>query len=1031
MKKSVNVNLRLLLFASCMLFIQLTNGQPQNLQGKVVTSTGEAVPGATVVVEGTNVGTITDVEGMFSVSIGNNSMIKVTFIGLETQVVDVSGVSSVTVTMKEDTKLLDDVIVTGYTTQKKADITGAVAPVDMGVVSNQPSANVVSALQGRVAGMKITNDGSPSGGNAKIQIRGIGTLNSTDPLYIIDGVPTKSGLQELNSADIESIQVLKDAASASIYGSRASNGVIVITTKQGKEGMLKVNMNAYGSASFFNKRQDALNAQEYGRAMWTAMTNDGFDPNSNGYSYQFDWHVAEDGKSVLDKIIIPEYLDAGKTIRSADTDWFDEITGVGIAQNYDISVSNGNDRGKYLFSLGYYDNEGIINTSEFNRISLRMNTDFNVIKNILTIGENFSINKTSEITAPSGAIGNALRAVPIIPVRTVDGEGWGGPIGGMNDRQNPVRELEYNKDNGNEYTRFLGNIYVELKPIKNLVLRTNIGIDNSFRYTRNLQKSYISGYLQNEQTSVQMVNTRNERLTWSNTAIYKLDIKRHSLNVLVGTELYKDYSDWNGLRKEDFIIETPEYMYPDAGTGAALAWGNASEYRLMSFFGKVDYDFDNKYLASVTIRRDGSSRFGENNRYGTFPAFSLGWRMSQESFIVDNANAISDMKFRFSWGETGNQEIDNNAIHNIYRASYADTSYDIYGNDTGLLPPGYMLDQRANSNIKWEATTQTNFGFDYGFWDQSLYGSIDYYIKNTSDILVKPAYLGALGEGGGMWQNGASMENKGWELSLGYSNKTNWGLEYNIGANWSKNSNKITELPQAVINNYGGNGLEDNILGRPINSSYGFVADGLFRSQAEVDSHAEQQGKGLGRIRYKDLDGSTVVDNGDRTWIQNPHPRFEYGLNIDLKYKGFDLAIFFDGLGRVEVVNSLRRSSDFWGVEDVGSNKGTRLLDAWSPFNPDSDIPALSSVNNNDEGRASTYFVENGAYLKLRNLQLGYTLPQSLVQSIQISSLRVYLSGQNLVTFKSKNFSGFDPEVLGWEGYPIPLVVTAGLSITL
>ena len=459
----------------------------------------------------------------------------------------------------------------------------------------------------------------------------------------------------------------------------------------------------------------------------------------------------------------------------------------------------------------------------------------------------------------------------------------------------------------------------------------------------------------------------------------------------------------------------------------------------MSYFGKLDYTYDDKYLVSATLRRDGSSRFGKNNRFGTFPAFSAGWRISNESFLQD-VPFVSNLMLRAGWGQTGNQEIANNAIYSLYISDYSGgdptwnsawgTAYDLSGSGSGLLPSGFKGIQIGNDDLKWETTTQTNIGLDFSLMNQEIYGEVNYYFKETEDILVLPPYLGAIGEGGNRWVNGASLENKGFEFALGYRHTTKWGLGIDINANVSTNENKVTFLPVEVQNNYGGNGSDDNILGRPLNSMYGYIADGLFKTQGELDNSAEQEGKGLGRIRYRDIDGDGVITDDDRTWIGEPYPDFSYGLNIVLDYKGFDFTMFWQGIGKTDVINGRKGQTDFWSIDDIGSNKGTRLLNAWSPDNPNSTIPALTTIDRNAENRFSTYFVENGAYLKLRNLQVGYTLPNSLLDQINVSSLRLYTSGQNLFTISSSEFTGVDPENPGF-GYPLPLTITMGLNLTL
>lgn len=1027
-----------LIMTFCFLFCITAWGQQTEVSGTITSKEDKVpLPGVSVLVKGTQTGTVTDFDGNFSLqNVASDAVLIISYVGFSTQEVAVNGSDPIEVELKIDAQQLDEVVLTGYTTQKKADITGAVSVVDIDELNKQPQANPMQAMQGRVAGVKISSDGSPSGGNTTVLIRGVGTLNNTDPLYIIDGIPSKSGMHELNPNDIESIQVLKDAASASIYGSRASNGVIVITTKSGRSGRMQVNFQNYTSISKYTNRQSVLNAEQYGQVLWQAMVNDGLDPNSNNLSYQFQWNENQ-GNPVLNQILIPEYLDSERTLKSSDTDWYDELSRVGIAQSYNLSVSNGTEKGNYMLSLGYYDNQGIIKQTSFNRISARMNSSYKLFNDRVTIGENFTVNRTEEVVDP-GVLDPALRALPIIPVRTIDGKGWGGPVGGMNDRQNPVRLLEYNKDNTSEFQRIFGNVYIDVEPIDNLHIKTNLGVDQGSFYKRTLQRSYQSGYLKNDQNAVMIDQNTSNKITWSNTVTYELTLNKHRFDLLGGTEMFRDKYENTYLRKEDFLLETPDYMYPDAGAGASFTGGSSTAYSLFSVFGKLSYDFDSRYLFSATIRRDGSSRFGTNNRYGTFPSFSAGWRISSESFM-ENANVISDLKLRMGWGQTGNQEIDNNAIYSLYIADYAGgdptwgtshgTAYDFFGAGSGLLPSGFKAIQIGNDDLKWETTTQTNIGLDFGLFDQHLSGSLDLYYKETEDILVLPPYLGAIGEGGNRWVNGASMENKGIEFALLYRGGKSDGFNYEIAGNIALNRNKITYLPLEVQNNYGGNGMDDNILGRPINSMYGYVADGLFTSDEELQNSADQQGKALGRIRYKDLNQDGLIDDQDRDWIGNPNPSFTYGLNLSFGYKRFDLNLFFDGIGDVDVINSRKYQTDFWSVDDVGSNKGSRLLNAWSPENPNSTIPALTTIDSNAENRFSTYYVESGDYFKLRNLQLGYTIDQSVVEGIGLSSLRFYAGGQNLFIVDSKRFTGVDPENAAF-GYPLPLTVTMGMDIS-
>jgi TonB-linked SusC/RagA family outer membrane protein len=999
-------------------------------------STKESLVGAAIMIEGTTSGTITDMDGKFTMQAEQGQVLVVSFIGYESMKITVAE-KDLKIGLNPNYKSLEEVIVSGYTTQKKKDLTGAVAVVDMDEMKKSPNNNVVQSLQGRVPGMVITTDGSPSGGNTTVRLRGIGTLNNNDPLYIIDGVPSKAGMHELNPNDIESIQVLKDASSATIYGSKAANGVIIVTTKKAKKGV-KITANVRTSLSWYSTMMDVLDAEGYGRAFWQAKVNNGQDPNANSIRYSFDWTTDAKGTPVLNKVILPEYLDDAKTMKTANTNWFKEISQVGVSKTYDVAVMNGSDKGGTMFSVDYTDNQGIIKSTDFKRLSARLNSDYKLLDNKLIIGENFTINKTRETQEP-GVLNLALQSMPTVPVNTVDGKGWGGPVGGMNDRHNPVRLIEDNDQNHYDYLRLFGNVYADLEIIKNLHARTSLGIDYGNYNKRYMQLSYKSGYLNNPLNIVQNDQSNTTKWIWSNTLTYNLTKGKHAFDALAGIEMFsqKDEAFW--AKRQVFESEDPDYMYLDAGTGTKDNGGYASEYALLSYFGKVNYAFDEKYLVSATLRYDGSSRFGVNKQFATFPAFSLGWRVNNESFIKNNFSFISDLKLRYGWGQTGNQEIANNATYTIYTTNYSGgdptwrtpdgTAYDLSGAGTGNLPSGYQITQRGNDDLKWETTTQSNIGIDFGFLNQKIYGSFEYFEKKTDDILVLPAYIAVIGEGGNHWVNGASMENKGIEFQMGFHQSLNNGLNFDISGNIATYRNKVTKLPEEVVNNYGGNGTTDNILNRPINTGYGYVTDGLFRTTDELANSAEQSGKDLGRIRFKDVNGDGVINTADRAWICTPHPDYTYGLNITANYKGFDFSLFFQGVGKIDVVNDVKYSTDFWAVSETGSNKGTRLLDAWSPNNPNSDIPALLSDDKNGENRFSTYFVENGAYLKLRNIQLGYTLPKNLVERIKLSKLHIYVSGQNLLTFKSKSFTGVDPETPNY-GYPIPSMVTTGINIT-
>ncbi len=1031
-------NLSKLLLGSLLVMTSATaSAQKVKMSGIVTDPSGETVIGATVMVKGSKAGTITDYDGKFSLDAEPGSTLVISYIGYKTKEVKAS--PNVQVTLQEDANDLNEVVVTGYTTQRKADLTGAISVVSVDEIAKQNENNPIKALQGRVPGMNITADGSPSG-TATVRIRGIGTLNNNDPLYIVDGVPTKAGMHELNGNDIESIQVLKDAASASIYGSRAANGVIIITTKKGKEGKIKVDFDGSIAVSTYAHKMKVLNAKEYGQVMWQAYVNDGMDPNTNGLGYHYDWGYNAQGTPTLNGIFMKKYLDDAGTTPAADTNWFDETTRTGVIQQYNASVSNGSDKGNSFFSLGYYKNLGIIKTSDFNRLSARMNAEYKLLKNkMLTVGEHFTLNRTSEVQAPSGFLQNVLQFNPSLPIYTTDGN-YAGPVGGYPDRYNPVAVLERNKDNRYTYWRMFGDAYLNLNPFKGFNVRTTFGLDYSQKQQRIFTYPVTEGNVANDKNGVEAKQEHWTKWMWNAVATYDMEFRQHRIDLMAGVELNREDDTYFSGYKEGFSILTPDYMWPDAGTSNPQAYGGGSGYSLVSFFGKANYNYADKYMASFTIRRDGSSRFGKNNRYATFPSVSAGWRINQENFMK-KASWIDDLKIRASWGQTGNQEIDNLARYTIFVSNYGvnenggqsyGTSYDIAGTNGGsTLASGFKRNQIGNDDIKWETTTQIDLGLDFAFLHNTLYGNFDWYFKKTKDILVNMPGIAVMGEGSSQWINAGEMENRGFEFNIGYRNQTNFGLKYDITANISSYRNKITALPTTVAANgtFGGNGVK-SVIGHPMGAQVGYVADGIFKSQEEIDNHATQEGAGLGRIRWKDLNGDNKITEADQDWIYDPVPDFTYGFNIYLEYKNFDLTAFFQGVQGVDIISDLKKETDIWAGLNIGFlNKGTRLLDAWSPTNPDSNIPALSLSDNNNEKRVSSYWVENGSYLKLRTIQLGYNVPKSLATKLAMQRLRLYVSAQNLLTIKSSSFTGVDPENPNY-GYPIPLNITFGLNVT-
>ena len=1012
----------------------------QAITGNVVDATGEPVIGATVMEKGTTNGTVTDFDGNFTLKVEAGKVLVFSYIGYQTQ--ELPAADGMKVTMQDDALALNEVVVTGYTTQRKADLTGAVSVVSVAELAKQNENNPMKALQGRVPGMNIQADGNLEGA-ATVRIRGEGTLNSgVDPLYIIDGVPTTSGMHELNGNDIESIQVLKDAASASIYGSRAANGVIIITTKKGKDGKVKVNFDASVAASFYTHKIETMNAEQWGRAYWQANVNDGLNPNNNNLGYNFKWGYDEQGVPVLSGLSMNMFIDEGATVRSSDTDWFDQVTRTGVVQQYNLSISSGSEKGSAFFSMGYYDNKGTIKDSQFSRLSARANADYKLFDGMVVIGENFTVNRTKGIAAPGDILKNALEFNPNFPIYAENGE-YAQALGAYSERENPLSLLNNNKDN--EYTqwRLFGDAHVSITPFKNFTVRTTLGID----YTQKQQRFFLypiaNGKMKRTDTAAETKQEHTTNWMWNAIATYNLELGKHRGDAMIGMEVNRQSYNFTRAQRYELAILNTDYMWPSAGTGRQIAQGSGDGFSLVSYFGKVNYTYNDTYMASLTLRRDGSSRFGRNNQYGTFPSMSAGWRITQEKFMHKTSSWLDDLKLRYSWGQTGNQAIANTARYTLYHALVSGalwdgnggSAYDIAGTNGGAeIPTGYVREQRGNEDIKWETTTQHNIGLDFALLRNEIYGSVDWFHKKTTDILLFMEGIASMGEGSGQWLNAGEMKNTGWEFALGYRHKLTNGFSWDINGNISLYRNEITKLPETVIANgkFGGNS-KLSVIGNSKGSLVGYVADGLFKSQEEIDNHAVQEGAGLGRIRYKDLTGDGYITEDDQTWIYDPTPKFSWGLNIYLQYKAFDFTMFWQGVQGVDVnCHDLKARTDFWSNSMVNVpylNKGTRVLDAWTPTNTDSEIPALTTIDRNNEGRLSSYYIESGSFAKLRTIQLGYNVPKGFTDKLRLERLRLYVSAQNLLTIKSGKFSGADPENPGFN-YPIPLNLTFGLNVS-
>ena len=1021
-----------LIFASTIMYAQ-------EITGTVVDATGEAVIGATVMEKGTSNGTITDFDGNFKLKVSEGATLVFSYIGFRTE--ELPAQQGMNVTMQDNAKELAEVVVVGYQTQRKADLTGSVSVVETKDLKSSSDTDPMRALQGKVPGMTISSNGSPVGAGT-VRIRGIGSFNSSqDPLFVIDGVPTTTNLNTLNMNDIESMQVLKDAASASIYGSRAANGVIIITTRSGKKGdKVKVDFSASLTAQFYNSQtmMKLANTKEYATSMAQAAMNDGLDPEQYANNYGLTFNAAAGVPfSAYDPAtgqmrqftangLYDGFINAKRTMRFSDTDWLDQISRTGFAQHYDVSISNATEKSSALFSFGYKKNNGILKYTDFESFSGRINTSYKVNK-MITIGENATITYSNQVDCQP--LENALKMAPTVPVYEEDGVTFSGPVGGMSDRQNPLRELYHNRDNRLKMWRIFGNGYINIQPIKGLTLRSNFGLDYWSEYIHSVTYTWHSDVVNNSTPSANLGAKNSVKWTWSNTANYNFVLGvDHSFILLGGMELHRDIEDRANAYAQMFALENYDYMYPDAATGTQRAGGIQEGYNLVSFFGKVDYNWKDLLLASFTIRHDGSSRFGANNRYGTFPAATLGYRISQHL----GQDWIDDIKVRASWGQTGNQAISNYARYGLYAATYGggrneSTAYDLALAGSGIFPSGFRATQAQNNDLKWETTEQWNAGLDFTLFNSSVYGTFDTYIKKVKDMLINPAYLGSMGEGGASWLNGPSLQNWGMELALGYRHTTAYGLKYNINGNLDFYRSKVTYLPETTTGSYVHTAKENLVeSGHPYGSIVGYVVDGLFQNREEVLASGQENAR-VGGLKYADLDGNGIINEQDQTWIFNPVPNFSWGLNVDLSYKNFDFNMFWQGVAGQDVYNDQKFQTDFYSITDAGSNKGNRMLGAWTTANTSSSIPALTTNNTGNENRASTYFVENGSYAKLRQVQIGYNLSNSLIEKLKMTSARIYLSGHNLLTLKSSSLTCSDPENPRWM-YPNSTSITFGIQ---
>lgn len=986
----------MLTFLIGMLLPLCVSAQQINVQGTVKDAVG-SVPGASVIVKGTTNGTIADIDGKFSMKVPAGAVLEVSCIGYVTVEVPAgNGQTPLTIVLKEDTELLEEVVVVGYGTIKKSDLTGAVAAVNSDKIKDSPAANVGQALQGKVAGVQIIDSGSP-GSNVNIKVRGLGSINNCDPLVVIDGVPTDLGLNAINTEDIERIDVLKDASATAIYGSRGANGVVMVTTKRGKSGDGKISVNANFSLQTPTNVPQMLNAAQYAQLSNEMMANSGRNVNP-------DWAD-------------PATLGAG-------TNWLGELLGTGKLQKYNVSYSGGNDKTNYYVSGGFLDQTGVVRNVGYRRFTFQSNSDTQV-RRWLKMSTNVTFS-TDTKSSGSYSIGDTMNALPIFSVKDENGE-WTGPEGNAEwygSVRNPIGTTEVNKSETKGYN-ILANISAEVTFTKWLKFKSTFGYDAKFWYTDSFTPKYAWKPIQVEVSKRYRSNNKSFTNLWDNYFLFDHTFaKKHHLSMMAGTSAQWNSYDYMSGEKSGFLFDSVNQM--DNGQEVEYINGSKSEWSLMSLMARVNYSYDDRYLITATIRRDGSSRFGRNNRWGTFPSVSVAWRPSKESWFPQS-EIVNDLKVRAGYGVTGSQA----SVSNYgYLATYETGVYSF--GTAGTEQPSLYSASLANPSIHWEEVAQSNIGIDLAMFNSRVQFSIDGYIKNTRDMLVKASIPITSGfeDTTTTYANAGKVRNQGIEMQLHTVNIAGeWNWETDFSATY--NTNKIIDLNSAVpyyINQVNNSYLTMLQKGYPINVFYGYVTDGLFQNQTEVENHAFQPGAAPGDIRYRDLNNDGVINESDRTVIGNPNPTWLFSMNNTVEWKGLELSVYLQGVAGNSIYNANN-------IENTGMaaamNQTVAVLDRWTGEGTSNFMPRAVYGDPNQNCRVSDRFIENGSYLRVKNIMLAYSFPSKMLQKINVHGLRLALICENVATISK--YSGFDPEVsingIDSSRYPIPRTYSVGLNL--
>jgi TonB-dependent starch-binding outer membrane protein SusC len=1037
-KQYLSMRLLTLFFFFFLAGASVANSSPQEktVTGTVTDyATGEPLPGVNVLIESTLTGVSTDLTGKFSLpKPANGAIITFSSVGFSTERVTYSGQSVLDIKLSQAVLALDDVVVIGYGTIKKSDLTGSIASVRSKEIEKASPDNIQSALQGRVVGLMITSSSGAPASEPIIRLRGIGTVNNNNPIYVVDGMLIDAGsdnasnISFLNPWDIASVEVLKDASAQAIYGSRGANGVILITTRKGTEGFPKVSFSSTIGFNSVTRAPEVLNRDEFMDYIYSCY--------NNGY---IRTHPGT-GPNIPVDILINEYPTVRNAVAEYNTgtytDWYKEVLRTNVVnQNYNFQINGGTKYSHYLASAGYLFNDGLIDNYGYKRYSFRLNTDFKAGKYI-TFGENLGVTSGSRrgYKDSAGSFQGAMFADPLAPVLKPEGEidetapnyEYNKYAPSLITEGNPALAVELINVKDSRLT-LVGNMFAEVSILKDLKFRSSYGFNLAYSDQSDYAPTYYLSPKQNSTVSTLTTgNYRTNGWVWENTLTYNKTFKDHSITALIGYTSEHALATVQTASKQQTPNNDPEMQTFDAAISAPNVQGTYNINTMISYLARINYSFRAKYFLTASLRRDGSSKFGYGYRWGTFPAFSVGWNISEEKFLKNNRNGfISNLKLRAGWGQIGNSNLP------VYYAYVSQVSSAFPGiwwvNNRYLFAEnvytGYYLSTIGTPDISWETSEQANFGIDFAILKNSLSVTADYFIKNTKDMLLQvpyPVYAGYPGNAA-PYTNAGSMQNKGFELVVEYRGSSG-DFSYSAAVNFAMFKNKVTSLgngDKPIIYN-----VNRTEVGMPVGSFYGFVTNGIFQTEEEVQNYVGPGGKLLqpvahaGDFRFKNLNDDDAIDASDQTWIGNPWPKLTYGANITLGYKVFDMLVFFQGSYGNKIYDSgIARHLDFQG----SYNELMYIYkDAWRGEGTSETQPLLTTVDNNDNYRSSDYFVENGSYMRLKNLQIGYNLPKEICEKIKVTSGRIWIGGTNLVTFTK--YRGIDPEV-GAAGAP---TATAG-----